>query len=116
MAMPTASPEKVSTNQGMGVVDLGCTAMVPFQTDVLNPRVVLSNVHSGTATGHTGHASNTALVVTHAGKINRKRQINKLTNQLGEKESPLQSGNKGEFIFCYCWFSKRVRRAAKGHF
>ena len=89
MAMPTAGPQKVSTNQGMGVVDLGCTAMVPFQTDVLDPRVVLGSLHSSTATGHTRHTSNTALVVTHACKINGKRQINKLTNQLGEKETPL---------------------------
>ena len=72
MAMATACLERVSTNQGMDAVDLGCTAMVFVQTDVLNLRVVLGHLHSSTATGHTGHTSNTALVVTHLAKSTGK--------------------------------------------
>ena len=72
MAMASAGPEKVSTNHGMGIIDLGCTAMVPFQTDVLDSRVVLGNLHSSITTGHTRHTSNAALVVTHLAKSTGK--------------------------------------------
>ena len=116
MAMATACLEKVSTNQGMGIVELRGMAMEGFQTDVLNPRVVLGNFHSGTATGHTGHTSNTALVVTHACKINGKRQIVNLQINLVKKKPSCSQATKENLFFTMLVSKKRVRRAAKGHF